>query len=243
VTSDIWTMAWKEWREWFARQGRFRGGWINVALTIAVFGVILPWQFGRAWVESPAALMAWIWLPLFVLSNLVVDAVAGERERHTLETLLASRLPNRAILLGKIGAASVYGVGVTAGSLLAGAVTVNVMFWDGTFRFYPGATLLGALLVAVIGSTLISSLGVLVSLRATSVRQAGQMMGLSVLAIGFSPLLLVRVLSRYWPVHGVLAPVNFAIIAILAMGGLMALDVGLFVLVLARFQRSRLIVE
>ena len=37
-----------------------------------------------------------------MVSSLVADSFAGERERHTLETLLASRLPDRAILAGKL---------------------------------------------------------------------------------------------------------------------------------------------
>ena len=41
----------------------------------------------------------------FFIGPEVPDPLPRERERHTLETLLASRLSDRAILLGKIGAA------------------------------------------------------------------------------------------------------------------------------------------
>ena len=36
---------------------------------------------------------------------MIADGIPGERERHTLETLLASRLSDRSILLGKVMAA------------------------------------------------------------------------------------------------------------------------------------------
>ena len=38
-------------------------------------------------------------------STLIVDAVAGERERHTLETLLASPASDTGIIVGKMAAA------------------------------------------------------------------------------------------------------------------------------------------
>ena len=34
----------------------------------------------------------WMWFSLLLVINVVADSFAGERERHTLETLLASRL-------------------------------------------------------------------------------------------------------------------------------------------------------
>jgi ABC-type Na+ efflux pump permease subunit len=40
---------------------------------------------------------------------MITDSIAGERERQTLETLLASRLPDRAILLGKVAAITLLG--------------------------------------------------------------------------------------------------------------------------------------
>jgi len=68
----------------------------------------------------------WAWVPLFLVMGVIAYSFAGDRERHTLETLLASRLSNRAILLGKIAAAVGYALRVTLLSLAAGLVTVNV---------------------------------------------------------------------------------------------------------------------
>ena len=72
---------------------------------IAVFGVFLPLQNGASWVTSPITMVYWAWMPLMLVTGVIADSFAGERERHTLETLLASRLPDRAILLGKVAAA------------------------------------------------------------------------------------------------------------------------------------------
>ena len=56
----------------------------------------------------------------------VADSFAGERERHTLETLLASRLPDRAILFGKVLAAVGYGWVLVMLMLVLSLVTVNL---------------------------------------------------------------------------------------------------------------------
>jgi ABC-2 type transport system permease protein len=243
MSTDVWTMAWKEWKELFARQGRFRGGTVNFLLVLGVFGILMPWQFGRAWVDSPMMLLSWTWVPLFMLSNVVVDAIAGERERHTLETLLASRLPNQAILLGKIAAAIGYGLSVIVGGLAVGLVTTNVLFAEGRFLFYPPATLIGVLVLGVLGATLTAGLGVHVSLRAGSVRQAGQVMGLAILLVSFGPLLAARSGLNYWRAHGHPTPISMETAGLVFFACLVVLDAGLIATALLRFRRSRLILD
>ena len=244
MTGDAWTMAWKEWKELLAPQGRFRGGTMNLLMLLGIFGVAMPWQFGRAWVESPMMLLYWGWVPLLLLSNVVVDAFAGERERHTLETLLATRLPDRAILFGKIGAAVAYAVAIAAASLVLGLLTVNILARPARLLLYPPATLAGALVVNLLGAALIAGLGVLVSLRSASVRQAGQLMGIAVLVVGFAPVLGVRAISAYWRSQGHAATAADAALAGLA--GLvlfLLLDSALIAAAVLRFRRSRLLLD
>lgn len=244
MTGDAYTMAWKEWKELLAPQGRFRGGAMNLLLLLGIFGIAMPWQFGRAWVESPMMLLYWGWVPLLLLSNVVVDAFAGERERHTLETLLATRLPDRAILFGKIGAAVAYALAIAAASLLLGVVTVNVLVRPERLLLYPPATLAGALAMNVLGAALIAGLGVLVSLRSASVRQAGQLMGIAVLVVGFAPVLGVRALSAYWRSHGhAVTPADAALAGLAGLGLFILLDTSLIAAAVLRFRRSRLLLD
>ena len=241
---DAWTMAWKEWKELLARQGRFRGGVMNLLMLLGIFGIAMPWQFGRAWVESPMMLLYWGWVPLLLLSNVVVDAFAGERERHTLETLLATRLPDRAILFGKIGAAMAYALAIAVASLGLGAVTVNLLARPDRLLLYPPATLAGALVVNLLGAALIAGLGVLVSLRSASVRQAGQLMGIAVLVTGFAPVLGIRAVAGYWRSQGhVLSAADAALAAIAGIGIFALLDVSLVAAAAFRFRRSRLLLD
>jgi hypothetical protein len=108
---DILSIVWKEFRELLIQKPNLRGGWFGLLVFIGVFGVMLPLQSGQAWVESPIGILYWIWVPFMMVSTMIADSFAGERERHTLETLLASRLTDTSILLGKIFAALTYGWG------------------------------------------------------------------------------------------------------------------------------------
>lgn len=241
---DIWTVMWKELKELFARQGRFSGGITNFILVLVVFGVVMPWQLGRAWVDSPMMLLYWGWVPLTLLSNVVIDAFAGERERHTLETLLASRLPDRAILFGKMLAAIAYGLAVTVCSLVLGIVTVNILVGQGALLLYPAATLAGALVASVLGATLIAGLGVLVSLHSASVRQASQMMGVAVLLVGLAPGLAIRGIAQYWKAHShTTNPFEMAILGFAMIAVFVVVDAGLIGATMMRFRRSRLLLD
>lgn len=244
MTGDVWTMAWKEWQELFAAQGRFRGGAVNFSLLLGVFGIALPWQFGRAWVTSPMMLLYWSWAPLLLLSHVVVDAIAGEHERHTLETLLASRLPDRAMLFGKMAAAIAYGLAVTVGSLALGLVTVNLSDGNGGLVVYPPATLSGALVTTVLAATMIAAIGVLVSLRAASVRQAGQIMGAAVLLVAFVPVVAVRALVGRWHAPGhPFSAAETLVLGVVILATLALVDVALVAAAMLRFRRSRLALD
>ena len=74
------------------QHGGIRSGILPMVIVpLGLLGVMLPWQMGRAWIESPLSLAVWAWMPLMLMAGLIADSFAGERERHTLETLLASR--------------------------------------------------------------------------------------------------------------------------------------------------------
>ena len=105
MIQDVLTVARKEWLEIIDQLLRFkRGGW-SILLVVLFLGVISPLQMGTTWLSSPLMFFYWPLLTSSMTSTLIADSIAGERERHTLETLLASRLPDAAIISGKILAA------------------------------------------------------------------------------------------------------------------------------------------
>jgi ABC-2 type transport system permease protein len=88
--TDILTVLRKEWREIFLMRGSVRSGVTNVLIQVGVIGIVMPWQSGPEWLTSPVGAMIWAWLPIFSSTGIIADSIAGERERHTLETLLAA---------------------------------------------------------------------------------------------------------------------------------------------------------
>jgi ABC-2 type transport system permease protein len=241
--NDILTMMWKEWREVILNRRGMRGGLINIGVVLLVLGVFMPMQVGRTWLNDPKQLLVWSWLPIFIALSVITDAFAGERERHTLETLLASRLSDQAILFGKILAVVLYAWLLAALSTLIGAVTVNVAFPAEKIQFYALDTLLMGLGLSLLAAILVSCIGVLVSLRAPTARQAYQRMSVVLIAFWFLPMMAIQFMSQELKVRlfGFLAGVNLTQIIVGAGVFLIAADIVLLFVVNKSFRRSRLI--
>ena len=217
---------------------------MSLVLLIIIFGVVLPLQNGRDWVSSPISILVWGWMPFLWVSGIVADSFAGEHERHTLESLLSTRLSDRSILFGKLLAALLYGCILTWIILLVSLVTVNAAFGRGELLLFSLPLSTGAILFSLLVSGLAASIGVLVSLRAGSVRQAQQLMSVGMLVL-FIPLMLVQFLPaslRQSLIRDADA-INPAQIVIWVAVGLLVLDGILTAIGMYLFQRSKLILD
>jgi len=245
MLADTLTIVWKEIREAFLQRPNFRGGWVGLLVSLAIFGIFLPLQSGGPeWIESPVNLALWAWVPYLLVSGIVADSIAGERERHTLETLLASRLSDRAILFGKIAASLIYGWGLTLFSVLLSIITVNVAYWSGRLLVYSLPMFAGILGLSFLVSLLAAAMGVLFSLRAATVRQAQQTFNfiflLMFIPIFVFPQLPANVQSS---VIRFLTQASASNLVLILAGFLLLLDLILLLLAMNRFQRSRLILD
>jgi ABC-2 type transport system permease protein len=255
MIADIWTVMLKEWREYLAGSsaggGSGRGrGVVGILLIIGVISILLPLEMGRNLLTSGAAVVVdGLYLPLIILLNVVADSFAGERERHTLETLLASRLSDRAILFGKFGAAVGFGWAIALVAALLQALVANISpkyaSIDSTAVFYPGGVIIVIILLGFLTASLAASAGCLVSLRATSTRQAQVNLGVGFMVLIFIPFITFELLSHSMQTAFIAALnatgqtqlfFDFA-------GGLLVVDVVLLLISLALFQRSRLILS
>ena len=245
MIADIVTVGLKELREIFTF-GDVRGrSKFRLVIMIVIFGIVIPLQNGRGWVRSPVNVMIWGWMPFLWVSGIVADLFAGERERHTLEALLATRLSDQSILFGKLLAAMAYGIILTWVIMLASLITINISYgrYYGLI-FYPTSMLLAALVFSVLISGLSACIGVLVSLRAGSVRQAQQMMSAGMLVlflpfmlIQFIPVRLIRSISAMaLNVSPLQIALGLALVLIVIEGILIAVALHLF-------QRSKLILD
>ncbi len=244
MITDILTVAWKELREILAfgdSRGRSK---FSMLLIVVIFGVFMPLQNGREWVTSPVSVMVWGWMPYMWVYSVVADSFAGERERHTLEALLSTRLSDKAILFGKLLTAVAYGFILTWVILLVSLVTINVVFGGQGLLFFPFDMTIGALLFSILISGLSASIGVLVSLRASSVRQAQQWMSAGMLVL-FLPLMFIQFVPKGWmaSIVSVLKNVDLFTAAILVVVALVVIEMVLIAITMHMFQRSKLILD
>ena len=241
---DILTVMWMEWRVLpFLRSG-VKGGIIGQLVFIGILGVFLPYSNGRSFLTSGMAIFMGAWGPYVMTMSLAADAFAGERERRTLETLLASRLSDRAIMFGKIATIVCYAWGMTLLMLILGLITVNLTQGHGRLLLYPTYVAIGAPLIALLVAVMLSSLGVIVSLKAATVRQAAQTLSLLFLVVVIIPVL-GMVIPDSWKasLFQWLGRVGVSGAVAAICGALLVIDIVLLSIAMAKFRRSRLILE
>jgi ABC-2 type transport system permease protein len=244
MMTDILTVMWKELHELFIQRGTRRGTLTSMGIMLFLFGIIIPYQLGRAWVDTPVGLIYWCWMPFMIVNNVIADSFAGERERHTLETLLASRLSDLSILLGKVASAIVYGWGTSLLGMLLSLATVNIFKGQGKLLLYAPVFAIGAPLVSFLVAWLASGIGVLVSLHSATVRQAQQTVGMAFFIVVL-PLFFLPMLPQAWKdgLANFFKTADFLAIGIGALIVVFVVDVVLILISAARFRRDKLVLD
>lgn len=249
LVEDILTVMWKERKELFTERDTLRGrlaAFFGPLVMVAALGVVAPWQVGPDWLKAPFSVVAALFVSL-MFGGMTAGSIAGERERHTLETLLASRLPDRAILFGKVAIAVCFASASALATVLLGMVTVNMLHWDGGLQLCPLSVVLADILVSVLAATLSAALGVFVSLKAATVRQAEQnIMGLLAggsMILTWVPILLLKTVpgleARF---AEMLTKLDATHVILVLLSALTVADAGFLLAAMHRFKRARLIV-
>jgi ABC-2 type transport system permease protein len=242
--ADVVTVMWKESKSLFRQPGSRIRAVLNVTIPFGMLGLYGPLT-GPEWMESTFTVILSSLMTLLLVATVIPDSFAGERERHTLATLLASRLPDRAILFGKLGVAVLYGFGITLAGLLAGVVTANIAYRDTGFIFYSPGIATACVVMSLLLAGLMACGGALISLRASTVQGAQQ----TLMAIMFTPLLILQVggvlLMSLSPDRRVLreatATLDPTFVFAFFAAALLFFNLFLLTLAISRFQRSRLI--
>jgi ABC-2 type transport system permease protein len=219
-----------------------------LVIPVLVFTCYMPWTLGQDWLETPWSLVAAFFIPLLLVGTTIPESFAGERERHTLGTLLASRLPDRAILFGKIAVAVAYGWGVTLLALFVGMVIVNIAHWEGAVTLYAPTVALANVAVSLLLACLMASLGVLISLRSATVQGATQFLMVLLMIPAFVLQIGAAIVLETDPdwltgLKDALSGISGLHAALIGIAVLIVIDLGLLRLAMGRFQRSRLILD
>lgn len=245
--SDFGTVLWKEVRDspLRPRRGARSGGLFSFVFNAFVLGVMVPASAASDWTGVPAIAVAAAAAAMTVITT-IPDSFAGERDRKTLETLLTSRVPDRAILLGKLVSATLLGVAMAVVVLAVSLVTVNVADHHRPFQMYSPLELVAALAAALLVGILVANVGVMVSLRASSATSAARALTLGLFALVFGLTALFATLPAEWKSDlerlADESGADSAVVVVLAgVAVLLVVNAGLFAVSSRLFRRPRLI--
>jgi ABC-2 type transport system permease protein len=247
VTNDLKTVIWKERRLLFSQ----RGGRIQVILTLSVpaalFAIVMPWQEGSGYFESPLAPIASIFIPMLIVMITIPESIAGERERHTLETLLASRLSGRNILFGKLIVSIGLALLISLAAFVVGFVVANVTDWTGQLVFYSPMIAVASITLSFLVASLSASAGVLISLKAATVREAQQKLMAAVmfpvLLLGIAGTFVFTIEAVRDQITGIMDRIDPIVLFLVVAVVLIAACYFLMRAAMRRFQRARLTLD
>jgi ABC-2 type transport system permease protein len=171
-------------------------------------------------------------MPVFLPVLIASQSIAGEKERRTLEALLATPATAREIVLGKSLAAVIPAMGITLAAFAAFAAGADALCWRLFHRLLlpDGGFLFALLVLAPLLSFLGTCISVLISARVGDTRLAQSLAGLLVMPFfGLVSLQFAGLLA--------LGPIAYASLAI----GTLAADVLLLRLSVRFFDRDRLL--
>ena len=240
MIEDILTVIWKE-RKTILRGKASHSKFLQMLLFPIILNTVFPFTWGPDWVTDFPPLLSAIIIPALLLSVMVPDSFAGERERHTLGTLLASRLPDRAIFFGKLVTPIVVGWGAALLLSLVSLVVVNVAHGEGELLLFTLPIAMGILTLSFLLSTTMAGAGVLTSLRSETVQEAMQKL-LNFITI---PAVLVQVLPLLFREQFMtfMKTVDGMQLLIIVVVVLVMIDIGVFAVAFTRFRRSQMYLD
>lgn len=243
MISDVKTVLWKEWRSLFRQPGSRTRMLLTVAIPVGYFGIFYPIQDGADFVTNAGPWFLAIVLPLLTVVMTAPDSFAGERERKTLRTLLASRLSDSAIMWAKILFSVLLGVGIMLFALVLALIMVNALDSGGGLVLIAADRLVYMLIVSVLLSVIAAGAAVLISLRAATVQQAQQTLAAAFFLIPTVVGPIVLMLSRDGdtrPLQDLFASLGTPAGRMAVITGLVIVSITLLALARNRFRRNRL---
>ena len=249
MLTDIWTVCQKEWRENLYQRDKIWQTLLNELFSLAIFGIFFPLPLGKSGEDAAATFTLWYMVPSILVMVKVPDSFAGERERHTLPTLLATRLSDSAVVMGKISAAVIYGWTAAIIASLFGLIKVNLIDLKNAPIFYPLDSYLLGLGLSLLTAISIAALGILVSLRAKTVKQALQSLALYYVAACLIPIIVLFVAEFLLPettnknIASVLSGMNSTAFTLTGLLCFAIIDLLLILFTLKRFKRNQLMLD
>ena len=189
------TVIWKEWRETVAQFIANRMRLMAYIAIAAYFAFVLPTIFEAQWLSSQA-LVFWILLPTTLVLPLAADTFAGERERHSLETLLALPIDVRSLLFGKLFVIIGCAWGFTQVIIGLSIISANLLDDTAGWHSYSSDVWIAGVVLSLAATIFLAGLGVFVSMHMSSVKQAQMLLGLIVVGLMVTGALVISLIPE-----------------------------------------------
>jgi ABC-2 type transport system permease protein len=166
-------ILWREWAQF--RRSLGRGGMIRL---LVVYGLLMGWVVPSGIGDPGASAIVFAVIPVYLAGPLAIDAFAGERERKTLETLLASPVSDGSLLAGK----ALFPV---LASMCISGLSMCVFLAVSALSGHPLPQIQALLYALPLGAALTlaaSAIGLHVSVAASSARTAQQWYSVTLVA-------------------------------------------------------------
>jgi ABC-2 type transport system permease protein len=241
----IMSKEWEDLKSTFFSNSNFLAGTWPVFLFCAAFGVYEPLRIGPDWLQAPIMVFSLsVLVPFVFIGSISPYSFVGERERETLEPLLATPISDQALLLGKMGMAVLCGWAVTAITLLLGLGSINFFQTNAGFLLYPPGILIPTVLLSLLFSIMAAIAGTNASLYAKTILEAQRN---SVMVLSLPMLLPAFIVGHLIPMEW--KAILFQTIPALASANLFPILIGLLfildcifmVVILTRFHRKQIL--
>lgn len=212
---NVWLLARKDVREAFGRRMILLRLLIPAVLLPILYGFIVGDMVRQAAhnAQQAGALMAQV--PLFasivvLLGSLIAvmitaDAIAGEKERRTIETLLATPITDQEIFAGKLLAGVIPAIIIGYGGGLIFFVTARLVSGGTPMPIAPLLAVVRIILAGVpVVAALLAALGVIISARCGTVTTATQLSSFASMPI-FALVVYLAVKVSTWSLPQLLA--------------------------------------
>ncbi len=194
MVRDILTVIQKEMWEYWQMRGS-KAPWRGHVFAIILFS-IWPAMSGAMMMGSPWCALMWAWIVTIMTTPYVADSFAGERERHTMDTLLSSRLPDKAIVIGKLMSASLCSWVTGMLSLPLSVLLANAFSPNHAVHLHPTVWFTAPILALSMAFMVAGNTSVFV-VKAVTVKQATQTASYGTIFIIIIPLLAMRFLPQH----------------------------------------------
>lgn len=250
MMENLSTMLWKEWKEYMVRGNSKIDNFLLLVgfpvFLVLFFGVYFPWSTGSILLGSIFSLMTYMLFPIVFVTGLVMESFIGERREHTLETLLASCIPDNAIVLGKVVAAFGYVSIPLAISFVIGLAIIAISRGVSSI-FNTMMTLeLGIFIISILACLLSAFISALASLKAKTMIDA-QIFFIAivfalVVATIIAPLVVLSLIPAEWK-NWVINTVSINVfnILIISIAVIMAFNLVFYMVAIRSFKRTRMV--